>query len=193
MYLYKKVFMKKILLLALLFPLLSFGQRFEISEMGGYSNDLANTFFQKNAGYSNQVSFNYYFTKCFSMGAYHELDAWKPYTNSGGLMADIHFKHFYCGVSFAALFINATTFRPSLFELSGPSLPWSGAPPPVVKSNPVMSLGAHLGIDQKVAKHFFVKEQIGYNTANTKALDFDEFYTAKIHSLSALAGISYRF
>jgi len=185
-------------LLSLLVPVLSFGQRFEISEMAGVSKDAPpNYYFGPSPGYSNQLSFSYYFTKHLSIGAFHDFNNWTPSTNSFGLLADAHFRHFYFGVNVAEEYIGTkTVLEPNILE--GYIGPW---PIPSnmlyyslkVKLNPAISSGAHFGLNQKLSKRFIIKEQIGFSYGNTKGAFMNDSYNFRILCYSVLAGISYRF
>ena len=183
--------MKQIWVFALFIPLLSFGQKFEVSEICGNSFN-KNAFNAKVWGFSNQLSVNYYFTKYLSIGAYHQLDVWKPYHNSVGLMADAHYKFLDFGVNVAELYTSAENF-----PLSPPDL-WAGTPSNnyphsvTIKINPTTSCGFHFGVHQQLTKRLFLKQQFGYTYSDSKSTVLGDNLSIKINCISAIAGIAYR-
>ena|SRR5579872_5841710 len=186
--------MKKSLLIALLIPSLSFAQKFEVSEMGGYSSNQSTPFFENNGGYCNQLSVCDYIAKYTSVGVYYELNSWNPSINTIGLLADFHGGHLYFGVSAGEVFFDTKKIAVSPLYYLNSNTNYIVEPSIInIKVNPAIALGAHVGLTQKLYKHFSVKEQVGYSYAHSNGNYENDNFSLKMRCLSALAGIAYHF
>jgi len=188
--------MKKLLLILLLSPVLSLAQKFDISEMGGYSTSMiAATYIKTPAGYANHLSANYHFTKHMSIGLYHDLNLWKLPTNAMGITGDVHLKYLYFGVTAGKLFpYSKTFFQPIGFYTTSTNFPGAEYNPyQTFRLNPAFSYGAHIGLEYNLNKHFVYKQEVDYNASTSKGSALGDNYTIKFRSLSALIGVGYRF
>jgi hypothetical protein len=190
--------MKKLILFVLLMPLISFGQNFEVTDLAGYSADipfLGSSSVQQYKGFANQVSLNYHCSKYFSFGAYEQLNAWTPLTNTAGIMAEVHYSYFYFGVNVGELFFNKVTdheyvgFLDNNFSFN----PKTGVISYTYRPNSAISCGLHFGVEYEIFHRFIYKQEIGYATATSKSEFLGDNSDVKIHALSALAGLAYRF
>lgn len=151
--------MKKIFILVMLLPVFCFGQRFEVSEIVGYSQNFAksNLFTPYNpdkgyfkSGFVNQLSVNYFFSKSVSIGLSYEFMAWKPTFHSVGVNSTVYFKNFFLGATVSM--VNAS-------RLEQPKLSYYSD----FKS--AASATAIAGFRQKLHKKIYIKEQIGVTFA----------------------------
>ena len=188
--------MKKLFLIILLAPMLSFGQKFDITDLAGNSqNTTRNSYFQKYSGFSDQLSINYHISKLFSIGVFHDLTAWKPYTNTFGLIGDVQCKSVFFGMSIGELFPAAKTcYMPIVFENSGGnSVGYNYNPYFTAKPNALLSVGAHLGFEYKLNKYLVYKQEIEYSAATSREEYLGDNTTIKIRSLSGMAGLMFHF
>jgi hypothetical protein len=206
--------MKKLWTFLLFVPVFSFGQRFEISEMAGYSNpsysNMSLTVGYRynppyyshppvnfNAGFSNHFSINYFLIKRLSIGAFYELNFWNPNNSSYGLATDVHFKFLYFGANISTLYIkNANyTFTDVSYHASS-SIQYNA---------PSVAYGLHAGLSQKLTGRISLKMQAGYNTSSVKGSTNDPYLfqlgpgqnpnsqvSVLLHYYYLLAGISYQ-
>ena len=147
--------MKKLILIALFIPVMASAQKFDLSEMAGYSipqNPSQNTTF--NSGFCNQLSLNYNFSRHFSLGLLYEFNEWNAISNALGLVGDWHIHHFYFGVSVTDAFISNARFN----DITG----WGSYP---IKYSPSLTIGGHCGFKERLTKRVSLKEQLGSNFA----------------------------
>ena len=148
--------MKNLLVLALLIPSLSFGQRFEVSEQAGYN--VVNSFLGDSnpiRGFTNQVSFSYHHTKHFSVSAFYELNAWEERKaiidniHSLGIMPDFTSKYFNAGMSIRLAYLGSvyTPYTNYNYKTS-------------------LGYGVHIGSKQRIYKRLSAVEQVGYDRIN---------------------------
>ena len=194
--------MKNLILLGLFIPFASSGQKFEVSEMGGYSTNFSIVYGYDGSGFSNQLSFNYRLAKHFSIGAFYELNLWHPSDRgpnnySYGIIPEFRSKHFYFGVNAAGLFVNNEHY---------PTIRWgTNYSSTTVKYMPAFLYGIHTGLNQKISKHIFLKEQVGYNNTFLKrevsnvvsnmqghSTYTNNYYSQQFVYIYILAGVSYR-
>ena len=189
--------MKKLAFLALLLPVVSFGQRFDVTEQAGWNtcNGLpysirgdANT----HNGFSNQVSVGYHLMHHIRISALYEYNALNSPNNNYGLSADFTSKYFYAGAD-----VKMANFAPgSPVYLSGPTI-----------YNTAMGLGAHVGAEQRLYKQLYLTEQIGFSQMTVKGHhtvypDFwigaqppgvEESFSGSVRVVYGRLGLSYRF
>jgi hypothetical protein len=178
--------MKRLIIIAVFIPLFSSAQKFEVSEMMGYSDEVSHILDvtpsdTKGKGFSNRISFHYYMAKIFSIGALYEFNAWKPSNNAIGIVPEFHFGSFYSGVTISDLFQNKIIFgTPSQKHY--------------ISYNPSLSIGMHLGIVQTPSKHISIKEQLGfcYSSVSTNVDYALPGFTQNLRYFSILVGVAYR-
>jgi len=146
------------IVVALLIPYLSLAQKFEISELGGYSHPIINAHSTYNfsPGFSDQFSAGYKLTKHLSAGAFYEVNAWNPAPKSFGVYANADFHHYYFGISAAECFIRNINYKIT---------DWGVSDSTSIKFSPELALGFHLGLRQKLSRNFFIKEQAGVTSS----------------------------
>jgi hypothetical protein len=180
--------MKKLIVLALLIPSLSFAQRFEITEQAGGSQTTSLTNNQTAvSGFSNQVSVGYRPIKHFSVSAFYELNNWNTHNDCFGLAPDFVTKHFYAGLDLIMAKYTAIT-NEDLVESEN------------FKTS--FGYGLHIGAKQKIYKRLSVIEQVGYDLDEVKAnrtsnpggvaITVHSAYTETLHIWYLRAGLSYR-
>ena len=112
--------MKKLFVLAMFVPIVSFGQKFEISEQAGYSFTSAQpkseltSIARPNKGISNQITLGYYPVNWFSVNAFYELSFWGTRLNAYGISPELSNKHFFAGIdvkreNFTPLYFTGST------------------------------------------------------------------------------------
>jgi hypothetical protein len=175
--------MKKLIILTLFIPFFSFAQRFEISELAGYSttNSLTNSG-STMSGFSNQVSIGYRCLRHFSVSAYYQFNSWNDHNNAYGISPDFVTKHFYAGLD-----LQRATFSPITDSYISFNTSWG--------------YGLHIGSRQRIFKGLSCVEQLGYDLDNVTANTENNLYPiAVVHQKSTetlniwylSAGISYR-
>lgn len=146
-------------------PQLSFAQRFEFSEMAGYSKPFLTStsygYLTFSPGFSNQLTCNYYFTPHASLGAFYEINAWSPLSNSPGLTADLHWKHFYWGV-------NISWFNVAVASKTMKETAWGVTDSTTYRYSPSVALGMHIGYRQPLSKQVALNAQLGCNYTTLK-------------------------
>ncbi len=157
--------------------------RFEISEMVGYSKELSSVFNQNgqnNSGFSNQFSFNYYFTNHFSLGAIYELNLWQTHNYSFGIVPEFYFNKIYFGVSFCEFVANS--IKAHYFVIDNETF------------NTSLSYGAHFGITQRLLKHFTIKEQANFTFCNLSSYPHrnEDIFIQSLNYISIFVGVSYK-
>ncbi len=188
--------MKKSLFIILLFPILCSGQKFDITEMGGYSSSmLAAWHVETPAGFANHFAANYHITNHFSVGLYHDLNLWKFNTNTLGITGDVHLKYLYFGVTTGKLCsYNKAFYQPIAFFTRTGYFPGADySPYRTLRLNSAFSYGAHIGVEYNLNKNFVYKQEVDYNAATSKGEAQGNNYSIKFRSLSAMAGVGYRF
>ena len=141
--------MKKLLLLSLfIFPavIVSFAQRFDVSEQAGVS--FTNNTLQKN-GFANQVAVAYQLKKHLSLSAFYERNNWASTNNSFGIAFDFISRYFFAGVE--AKYASITPYNDDS---------WEAKTRYTYKS--ALGYGLHAGSKQKLSKRFSLVEQGGY-------------------------------
>jgi len=174
--------MKKLLLLFIFLPFLSFAQRFEISETPGYSIT-SNNFF--NSGFSNQVGLGFHFTKHFSLTAIYENEWWGTKVSGIGIAPDLNFKRFYFGMDFKEMYTK--TYNYSFYG--------------TIKYDPAFAYGFHIGTKHRIYKHLYFTDQFGLcfinvketNSPNTTGLGYEYSQNESFNYFYFRLGLSYRF
>jgi len=146
--------MKKIIFFATLLPFLSFGQKYEISDLAGYGGLIgpisnAYQYGTIKSGFSNLLSFDYKLNRTFSVGATYLLNSWNATGNSFGVAANCHYYNVYCGIDISDMMFH--------------SIPGSEKNTPEITYKPTLSTGVHIGGENKIYKCLYSKEQIGVN------------------------------
>ena len=138
--------MKKLLLLSLfIFPaaIVSFGQRFDVSEQGGVSTTVNG--YQKN-GFANQVAIGYHPIKHLAVSAFYETNKWTSTNNASGLSVDFISKYFFAGIEY-----KMTWSKP--FNIDEGDITYNYSR---------WAYGLHAGAKQKIYKRLSLVEQAGY-------------------------------
>jgi hypothetical protein len=183
--------MKKLLMLLLFIPAVSFGQKLEFTDMAGISigtqpNIPRNVSLFPDGGLSNRLTASYYFTSFFSLGAIFGINAWGSNQYTLGLTADFQFKWAYVGAELSYLNIQRLTFnaddpnvRPYVYYAT---------------FDPAVQLGLHAGLRQRLARRLYIKEEMDTYFANvTSNTDNAGNVTNKFRYSAILVGLSYRF
>jgi hypothetical protein len=195
--------MKKLFILVLFMPLLSWAQGFEFSEMAGYSAPTIPNPSAANVslvhGFSNQLTANYYFAKHFSAGAFYELNSWGLLIHSLGITVDAHYRHVYAGLNVSD-FNFATAATRNVHETY-----WGVTDSTTYKYQPSLAYGLHIGYYQRLTPHLGLQAQLGYNVAAIKVQEHSpEFnnigpvtfpngnYTVPVTYYYILLGVDYR-
>lgn len=191
--------MRTILILFLFTPLFSYSQsevqqskelRFSISEMAGESfvinrNSLlsnSNEYYRYNnfnQGFSNHISLNYHFSKCFSLGAIYVFNNWSAENNLFGLTTNFYFNIFYFGADVIEANVN-----PQVSKFYA------------VNFDPSPSLELHAGFRQKINKHLHIKEQIGISRIslhNTLSFSSNLYPYYPLHSYEITDNVDYAY
>lgn len=193
--------MKKALFLALLLPLVSFGQKFEVREQAGYSiaadnlNDILNSD-NRIKGFSNRVDLGYSFTKNLSAHAFYEYDKWNTHSYTFGVSPEYAFGHFYVGAD-----LKLIKFRDYYAD-------WAAAD---IRYKESLGYGFHIGSRQKLFKGLSLTEELGYGKITVKGSEYfpygnpyaqpyyiqsaptTETFTGHVQYGYLRAGLSYRF
>ncbi len=185
--------MKKLFLLSLFIlpALVSFGQRFEVSEQAGAS--FTNSDLAKN-GFANQLAFGYHPLKHFAVTAFYETNFWKCTNNSYGLSLDYTCRYFFAGIEGKAAFLAPISYSEVNEEQSY-----------LVKYKTSYGYGLHVGSKQKIWKNLSLIEQVGYvmlpttgtetttlYTVNPSSYNQTSSYSSTINYFYARVGLSYR-
>ena len=179
--------MKRLLLLALFMPLLSFGQKIEFTEMGGISIGEDPSLppgqaLLPDAGLCSRFTASYYFTHFFSLGAVCEYSWWDFNVVSVGATADFQFRWAYMGLDVCYV------------HLSNLSLAAYNQPQDVVTYKPTIQIGWHLGLRQRLARRLYIKEQLGsYYSSVSNHINNEDYVTRQFRYTDILVGLSYRF
>src|SRR5579872_2191776 len=133
---------------------MSFGQKFEVSDLGGYGGligPISNPwqYGTVKSGFSNLLSFDYKLSNTFSIGACYLLDSWNATGNGFGIAVNCHYYGVYCGADISGLVFNSN----SSGEKNAPQITYK----------PALSTGVHIGADTKIYKCLYWKEQVGVN------------------------------
>jgi|GEM_PF-1857481 len=143
--------MKKLTLLLLLMPLLSFGQQFEISEQAGMArNNMARAGYTFNSGssptgFSNELALSWHFAKHFSAKGLYEYDGWNTRSKSVGIAPEFTTGIFYCGAS-----ISATHFSQINDVMYSQ------------RCSVTPSYAAYFGLKERIGRHWSLTQQAGY-------------------------------
>jgi len=134
--------MKALIVIIMLVPACSYGQKFDVTEQGGYGSTNAGAWKSGLAGgFSNQVSFGYHPIKYFAVNVFFELNAWNSTNTSFGIAPDFTTDFFYAGVDLKTASIATYNY---------------------VKYNRSLGYGAHIGVKQHLFKSCLALEQMGY-------------------------------
>jgi hypothetical protein len=182
--------MKKLMIVAILVPTFSFGQKLEFSEMCGIS--LAQpiiaygTYTWPEAGFSDRFVASYYFNSVFSLGAVFGLDSWESKHFTSGITANAQFKWAYVGAEISRLSMQQKTYQTS----DG----WNNMVEHVISYHPALQVGAHAGLRQRLVRNVYIREEIDSYWANvTSKTDNLSNVTNKFRYSAILVGLSYRF
>ncbi len=141
--------MNKLMVLLLLVPTMSFGQKMAISEQAGTCLYLSLDNINKQVtGFSNQLAVSYSTLKHLSVSVLYEYDRWTASANGVGISPNFVSKYFFAGVDLKVVQVKSV-------------IRYDGV---IYKYSPSFGYGLHAGSKQKLIGHLYLMEQLGWDS-----------------------------